>query len=70
MDRVNHLASLRMTRAYRMVSGEAATFLASSPSLDLVALERARQWDYRREELSDEDLGHRTCEIQNKIITL
>lgn len=31
IERVNRLAALRMVRAYKTVSGEAATFLAGSP---------------------------------------
>lgn len=70
MDRVNRLAALRVTRAYKTVSGETATFLAGSPPLDLMALERARRWECRREGLTDEELVHRTREIKNRTITL
>lgn len=42
MEKINRLAALRQIRAYSTVLAEAATFLAVSPPLDLLALERAR----------------------------
>lgn len=60
MEKVNRLAALRQIRAYRTVSAEAATFLAGSPPQDLLALERARLWELRREGVVGEELELRT----------
>lgn len=42
MIRTQRIAALRVTRAYRTVSAEAALFLAGTPPGDLLALERKR----------------------------
>ncbi|CAI6369109.1 unnamed protein product [Macrosiphum euphorbiae] len=42
MIRAQRIAALRVTRAYRTVSAEAALFLAGTPPGDLLALERKR----------------------------
>lgn len=68
MTRVNRLASLRITRAYRTVSGEAAAFLAGSTPLDLLAEERAQLWSNRREGLSTEETALRAEQIRKATI--
>lgn len=64
MERVNRLAALRVIRAYKTVSGEAAAFLAGSPPLDLVAQERAKLWETRKEDLTADEKDERTREIR------
>lgn len=68
VERVNPLASLRMIRAYKTVSGEAASFLAGSPLMDLVTRERAQRWELRKEGLQDEEKEARWHGIRTRTI--
>ncbi|XP_022177299.1 uncharacterized protein LOC111038481 [Myzus persicae] len=51
MSVAQRIAALRVTRAYHTVSAEAALFLAGTPPVDLLALERKRV----RNKLDDPD---------------
>lgn len=68
MERLNRLVALRLVRAYRTVSGDAATFLAGAIPLDLMASERAELWAVRREGLSDEDYALREQEARARTL--
>ncbi|KAL4089772.1 hypothetical protein QTP88_024743 [Uroleucon formosanum] len=60
MIRAQRIAALRVTRAYRTVSAEAALFLAGNPPGDLLALERKRV----RSKLDDPDRADSKDEIR------
>ncbi|KAL4134845.1 hypothetical protein QTP88_006546 [Uroleucon formosanum] len=60
MIRAQRIAALRVTRAYRTVSVEAALFLAGNPPGDLLALERKRV----RSKLDDPDRADSKDEIR------
>jgi len=60
MIRAQGIAALRVTRAYRTVSAEAALFLAVTPPGDLLALERKRV----RNKLDDPDRAYSKDEIR------
>ncbi|KAL4121742.1 hypothetical protein QTP88_014193 [Uroleucon formosanum] len=60
MIRAQRTAALRVTRAYRTVSAEAASFLAGNPPGDLLALERKRV----RSKLDDPDRADSKDEIR------
>ncbi|XP_015375518.1 PREDICTED: uncharacterized protein LOC107170032 [Diuraphis noxia] len=60
MIRAQRIAALRVTRAYRTVSAEAALFLAGTPPGDLLALERKRV----RSKLDDPDRADSKYEIR------
>jgi len=49
MIRPQRLVALRVTRAYRTVSAEAALFLAGTSPGDILALERKRVWSKMNE---------------------
>lgn len=46
--RAHRLAALRLVRAYRTVSDEAAMVLAGTTPIDLAALERARIYSVKK----------------------
>lgn len=69
MARTNRLVALRLIRAYKTVSGDAATFQAGSIPLDLLALERSQLLSSKREGLSDEDYASRARKIKQRTLT-
>lgn len=70
LARINRLASLRVIRAYRTVSSDAAAFLASSIPLDLLARERVQLWAAKFKDSSAEDRARRAEESRAETLSL
>lgn len=70
LARVNRLTALRLSRAYRTVSGDAATFLTCFIPLDFLTSERAQRWAIRTDRLSAEDTIRHTEEIRTRTLSL
>lgn len=68
LARINRLAALRIARAYRTVSGDAATLAGSIP-LDLLARERAQLWLIRNDGSSAEDQVRREEETRAETLS-
>lgn len=68
MGRVNRFAALRLIRAYKTVSGEAAAFLTGATLLDLLAAERVRIWECRREGLAADEMARQVSETKGRTL--